>query len=164
MPTSLCRLAAVLAVAALAFVAGVSNASGASLEPQPPHEPKPPATLGELAAAHALRALGVPYRWAGASLESGFDCSGLVYWAYAQVGIEVPHSSYALYGVGKRVSRGNLKPGDVLFFSGLGHVGLYLGNGRMVHAPETGRVVEVVRLARSNYGTRLVGARRIAPG
>jgi cell wall-associated NlpC family hydrolase len=157
------RLSTVLVLVALALAAGVAGANAASLEPQPPYEPKPAPTLGELAAAHALRAVGVPYRWAGASLETGFDCSGLVYWAYAQVGIEVPHSSYALYDLGKRVSRANLRPGDVLFFSGLGHVGLYLGNGRMVHAPETGRLVEVVRLARSRYGDRLVAARRIAP-
>jgi len=54
-----------------------------------------------------------------------------------------------------------MEPGDVLFFEGLGHVGLYVGNGRMVHSPETGRNVEVVRLAGTNYGARLVGARRV---
>jgi cell wall-associated NlpC family hydrolase len=56
-----------------------------------------------------------------------------------------------------------MKAGDLLFFSGLGHVGLYLGHGRMVHAPHSGRNVEVVRLRSSNYGSRLVGARRITP-
>jgi peptidoglycan DL-endopeptidase CwlO len=55
-----------------------------------------------------------------------------------------------------------MRPGDVLFFSGLGHVGLYLGRGRMVHAPQSGRLVEVVTLTSSHYGERLVGARRIA--
>jgi peptidoglycan DL-endopeptidase CwlO len=109
-----------------------------------------------------VKVVGVPYRWGGASPDSGFDCSGLVYWAYGQVGIAVPHSSYALYDFGRKVSRSQLKAGDVLFFSGLGHVGLYLGKDRMVHAPETGRNVEVVRLARSHYGDRLIGARRIA--
>jgi cell wall-associated NlpC family hydrolase len=122
--------------------------------------PKP--TLGERAAAIALKAVGVPYRWGGSSPASGFDCSGLVYWAYGQLGVEVPHSSYALYNLGRRVARARIKPGDLLFFSGLGHMGLYLGRGRMVHAPQSGRLVEIVTLGRSHYGQRLVGARRIA--
>ncbi len=121
--------------------------------------PKP--TLGERVAKIALRAVGVPYSWGGASM-SGFDCSGLVYWAYGRFGVEVPHSSYALYETGRRVARSQLEPGDVLFFSGLGHVGLYLGRGRMVHAPQSGRNVEVVTLRGSHYGSRLVGARRVA--
>lgn len=125
--------------------------------------PKPKPTLGQRAAKIALEAVGVPYRWGGASPASGFDCSGLVYWAYGRLGVEVPHSSYALYDLGRRVARSRLKPGDVLFFSGLGHVGLYLGRGRMVHAPQSGRLVEVVTLGGSHYGSRLVGARRVVP-
>jgi len=108
-------------------------------------------TVGERAARIALKAVGVPYSWGGASM-SGFDCSGLVYWAYSRLGVDLPHSSYALYDVGRRVARSRMKPGDVLFFSGLGHVGLYLGRGRMVHAPHSGRTVEVgphTRLPRS---------------
>jgi cell wall-associated NlpC family hydrolase len=119
-------------------------------------------SLGERVAKVALSAVGVPYRWGGASLASGFDCSGLVYWAYHRLGIDVPHSSFALFGVGRAVRPSRMRPGDVLFFSGLGHVGLYIGRGRMVHAPHSGTDVEVVTLGRSNYGSRLVGARRIA--
>lgn len=118
-------------------------------------------TLGERAAKIALQAVGVRYSWGGASM-SGFDCSGLVHWAYGRVGVELPHSSYSLYDLGRRVARSGLRPGDVLFFSGLGHVGLYLGRGRMVHAPQSGRNVEVVTLHGSHYGARLVGARRVA--
>jgi cell wall-associated NlpC family hydrolase len=125
------------------------------------HRAAPEPTLGERVARVALKAVGVPYRWGGSSPTSGFDCSGLVYWTYGRMGIEVPHSSYALYDVGRRVKRAELEPGDVLFFSGLGHVGLYLGEGRMVHAPHSGRRVEVVRLGRSRYGERLIGARRL---
>jgi peptidoglycan DL-endopeptidase CwlO len=121
-----------------------------------------PLTTGERAARLALDEVGVPYRYGGESPATGFDCSGLVRWAYGRVGIDLPHSSYALYGEGRRVSGSNLEPGDILFFEGLGHVGLYLGRGRMVHAPQTGRNVEVVRLPSTNYGTRLIGARRIA--
>lgn len=118
-------------------------------------------TLGEHAARIALRAVGVPYRWGGTSPASGFDCSGLVYWAYGRLGVEVPHSSYALAAIGRRIGRSHLKPGDVLIFSGYGHVGLYVGRGRMVHAPRSGRLVETVHLARSYYGSRIVVARRI---
>ena len=71
-------------------------------------------------------------------------------------------ASYALYGVGRRVAKTRLAAGDVLFFEGLGHVGLYVGEGQMVHAPFTGRRVEVIRLAETNYGRRLIGARRVA--
>ena len=129
--------------------------------PYPPTRAEPKPTLGDRAAAIALRAIGTPYRWGGSSPASGFDCSGLVYWAYGRVGIELPHSSYALYGLGRSVPRNGLKAGDLLFFYGLGHMGLYLGDGRMVHAPRSGKHVEVVRLNGSNYGARLVGARRI---
>jgi cell wall-associated NlpC family hydrolase len=124
---------------------------------------QPPPTLGERAATIALTAVGVPYRWGGASPTSGFDCSGLVYWTYGRLGVDLPHSSYALYEQGRRVPRSRMRPGDVLFFYGLGHVGLYLGNGRMVHAPETGRSVEVVDLRESYYGRGFVGARRLVP-
>jgi cell wall-associated NlpC family hydrolase len=119
-------------------------------------------TVGERAATIALGAVGVPYRWGGESPSSGFDCSGLVRWAYGRVGVDLPHSSYALYGTGRNVPRARMQAGDVLFFEGLGHVGLYLGRGRMVHAPQSGRNVEVVRLAATNYGQRLIGARRVA--
>lgn len=122
--------------------------------------PAPP-TKAERAVRAALGTVGMPYRWGGESPATGFDCSGLVRWAYGRVGVELPHSSYALYGEGRRVPESRMEPGDVLVFEGLGHVGLYIGNGRMVHSPETGRNVEVVRLASTNYGARLIGARRI---
>lgn len=130
-------------------------------EPPRVENPKPKPTLGERIASTALRAVGVPYRWGGTSM-SGFDCSGLVYWAHRRFGLSVPHSSYALWSSGRNVPRNRLRPGDVLVFSGLGHVGLYIGRGRMVHAPYSGRHVEIVRLSRSHYGSRLVGARRFA--
>ena len=169
-------------VALAAIVFGCAAAEPSS-RPDPPNQPRPvlalPAgpnrtdpdwtrqwvarkpTLGGRAASIALKAVGAPYRWGGASPEGGFDCSGLVHWAYGRLGVELPHSSYALFELGRRVPRSRMQPGDVLFFSGLGHVGLYLGRGRMVHAPESGRRVEVVELGGSYYGGRLVGARRL---
>ena len=128
---------------------------------QAPAQTTRPVPKGEQAVNFALGAVGTPYRWAGESPASGFDCSGLVRWAYSRVGVDVPHSSYALYDVGRRVPVSRLAPGDVLFFQGLGHVGLYVGKGRMVHAPEAGRNVEVVRLSTEGYRARLVGARRL---
>lgn len=119
-----------------------------------------PPTRGERAVEYALTMVGTPYRWGGES-PSGFDCSGLVRWAYGRVGVDLPHNSYALYAEGRTVRESKMEPGDILFFEGLGHVGLYLGNGRMVHSPQTGRSVEVVRLASTNYGARLIAARRV---
>ena len=146
-------------VFALAAIFAEPAAAGVNWPLPEPYRPPPP-TVGERAVKVALRAVGVPYRWGGSSPTSGFDCSGLVRWSYGRLGVDVPHSSYALYGLGRRIPRGRLEPGDVLFFSGLGHVGLYVGDGRMIHAPQSGRHVEVVALRGSYYG-RLVGARRI---
>jgi cell wall-associated NlpC family hydrolase len=161
------RIPAVVFAFALS-VAGVSAAAAAAQTP-PDRQPRPtaeelltPPTRGERAARIALEAVGVPYRWGGESPTGGFDCSGLVRWAWGRLGVDLPHSSYALYGVGRPVGRAQLEPGDVLVFEGLGHVGLYVGRGRMVHAPQTGREVEVVRLASTGYGGRLVGARRVS--
>ncbi len=125
--------------------------------------PMAPLSIGERAARNALEAVGIPYRWGGMSPTTGFDCSGLVRWAYGRLGIDVPHSSYALWSTGRVVDRSRMDTGDVLVFSGLGHVGLYLGGGRMVHAPYTGKHVEVVQLDSSSYGRRLVGVRRVTP-
>ena len=154
-------LTAVVAVAA-AVPALASGDEGKRPRAVPLTEPEVP-TIGERAAQVAMKAVGVPYRWGGESPANGFDCSGLVRWAYGRVGIELPHNSYALYAEGRRVAASRMEPGDVLFFEGLGHVGLYLGRGRMVHAPQTGRDVEVIRLDGSNYGSRLIGARRVTP-
>jgi cell wall-associated NlpC family hydrolase len=152
-------LALALALCATA-VPTAAQALDGHPEPWAKTNPATP-TKGELAARFALGEVGVPYRWGGEAPSTGFDCSGLVRWAYGQVGIDLPHSSYALYGEGRRVSGSHLAPGDILFFEGLGHVGLYLGRGRMVHAPQTGRDVEIVRLSTTNYGARLIGARRV---
>jgi peptidoglycan DL-endopeptidase CwlO len=107
----------------------------------------------------AMRYLGVPYVWGGAS-PSGFDCSGLVQYAYAQLGKSVPHSTYALWPMGVAVSRSQLQPGDLVFFNGLGHMGIYIGNNQMIHAPHTGDVVKISSLT-GWYASTYMGARRI---
>jgi cell wall-associated NlpC family hydrolase len=108
----------------------------------------------------ALGEQGVPYVWGGSS-PGGFDCSGLVMYAYSQVGVSLPHSSYAQYNMGVAVPRDQLQPGDLVFFDGLGHVGLYIGGGMFVHAPHTGTVVQVASLDSGWYAATYVGARRI---
>jgi cell wall-associated NlpC family hydrolase len=175
MPTPLRSLLPAFALAAIVCVCTASappargggppaRPKSAVMTDRPKSEPQraaPKPTLGDRAARIALKAVGVPYRWGGSSLAGGFDCSGLVYWTYRRLGVELPHSSYALFGRGRKVARSRMKPGDLLFFYGLGHVGVYLGRGRMVHAPQSGRRVEVVELKRSSYGRSLVGARRM---
>jgi cell wall-associated NlpC family hydrolase len=80
----------------------------------------------------------------GAAGPSAFDCSGLVMWAYAKVGISLPHYTGAQWQMGIHVSRRDLQPGDLVFFyANIGHVGLYIGNGLMVDAPDFGEVVQV---------------------
>ncbi len=123
---------------------------GASVVPPSPYQS---------AANVALAYLGTPYVWAGAS-PGGFDCSGLVMYAYSQLGVSLPHSSYAMWSDGVSVPTDQLEPGDLVFFDGLGHVGLYIGGGEFVHAPHTGDVVRVESLY-GHYGSSLVGARRI---
>jgi cell wall-associated NlpC family hydrolase len=108
----------------------------------------------------ARHLIGVRYVYGGTTPRSGFDCSGLVRYVYAHFGISLPHSSYAQFDRGRRVARRGLRPGDLLFFDGLGHVGMYVGNGRFIHAPHTGTRVRVERLA-GWYSARLVGARRL---
>ncbi len=105
----------------------------------------------------ALSQRGVHYRWGGTSPSTGFDCSGFTRWVFAHVGIDLPHQSGQQFTYGQRVRR--LKPGDLVFFDHLGHVGIYVGHGLFVHAPQTGQVVSTMRLS-VRFGS-YDGARRI---
>jgi cell wall-associated NlpC family hydrolase len=121
-------------------------------------EPKP---LGRpRVVAIALRYLGTPYRWAGSS-PSGFDCSGFVMYVYSRIGIGLPHNSAMLWSVGRPVARKDLQPGDLVFFNGLGHAGIYVGRGGFVHSPHSGDVVKISRLSESSYRRTYYGARRL---
>ncbi|MCO7221091.1 C40 family peptidase [Klenkia sp. PcliD-1-E] len=116
-----------------------------------------PSEAAGIAIQTALAQLGKPYVW-GSSGPGGFDCSGLMQYAYAAAGISLPHSSRAQYGLGTPVSRADLQPGDLVFFySPVSHVGMYIGNGQMVHASVSGRPVAVTSVDQRGY----VGARRI---
>jgi len=116
--------------------------------------------FGEKVVRYARRLLGVPYVWGGSTPSSGFDCSGFVRFVYQRFGVALPHSSYADFDLGRSVSRSALEPGDLVFFNGLGHVGLYIGGGRFIHAPHTGTSVEVDSLS-GEYGGNYDGARRL---
>jgi cell wall-associated NlpC family hydrolase len=93
----------------------------------------------------AMAQLGDPYAWAGAGPNS-FDCSGLTQFAWKAAGVALPHSAAAQAGLGTPVSRANLLPGDLVFFYGTGHVGIYIGNNQVVHAPTAGDVVKVTNV------------------
>ncbi len=102
---------------------------------------------------------GAPYQWGGAG-PSSFDCSGFVRYVYAQVGVSLPHNAAMQYARGTPVARDSLEPGDLVFFDGLRHNGIYVGRGRFIHARQTGRHVNVAGLDDDWYRTRWVGARR----
>jgi cell wall-associated NlpC family hydrolase len=119
----------------------------------------PPARYGGVVGI-AMQYLGVPYRWGGES-PSGFDCSGFVMYVYRQVGVSLPHNAAMQYSYGTSVSRSDLQPGDIVFFSGLGHNGIYIGGGQFVHAPRTGDVVKVSSLDEGWYAQTWYGAKRL---
>jgi cell wall-associated NlpC family hydrolase len=107
----------------------------------------------------AMQYLGIPYVYGGSS-PSGFDCSGFVMYVYAQVGVSLPHNAAAQYGYGTPVDRSQLQPGDLVFFNGLGHNGIYIGGGSFIHSPHTGDVVKISSLS-GWYSSTWVGARRL---
>jgi peptidoglycan DL-endopeptidase CwlO len=121
----------------------------------------PPAGPGHPEVAQvALGYIGVPYQWGGAT-PAGFDCSGLVSFAFAQIGIDLPHSAAAQWLYGAPVAVTDLQPGDLVFFDSLNHVGIYIGAGQFVHAPHTGTFVRIDNLSEPWYSSHYVGARRI---
>jgi cell wall-associated NlpC family hydrolase len=122
------------------------------------HRPAAPRVpFGHRVVAYARSFLGVPYQYGGSSPSTGFDCSGLVRFVYAHFGIPLPHSSFADVLLGQRVGRRRLRPGDLVFFSGASHVGIYVGSGRFIDAPHTGTVVRISTM--QNYG--FYSARRL---
>jgi cell wall-associated NlpC family hydrolase len=133
-----------------------SSSAPTIVAPPPVSVPTGGTGAGHSAAASiALHYLGIPYVYGGAS-PSGFDCSGLVMYVYAQLGISLPHYTVAQWNATQPIS--SPAPGDLVFFNGLGHVGIYIGGGRFVSAPHTGSVVRIDSM--SGFGS-YDGARRV---
>ena len=140
------RLLTVLFVLALALPAPAAASSGEQAE------------LGHRVVRYAKRFLGVPYVYGGMS-PRGFDCSGFTAYVYRRFGIRLPHYTVAQYRRGRNIRVRRLRPGDLVFFHGLGHVGMYVGEGRFIHAPRRGTRVRIDPLA-GWYRARMVGVRR----
>ena len=136
----------------------------AAIEPTydtPSYDPNLPTPRYGQVVGIALQYLGIPYVWGGSSPSTGFDCSGFVAYVFAQVGVSLPHHAASQYGYGTPVPYDQLAPGDLVFFSGLGHVGIYIGGGQFIHAPHTGDVVKISSLSDGGYASSYDGARRI---
>jgi cell wall-associated NlpC family hydrolase len=168
----LCALAASLAVALLKPLGGraaVGNGASVTGDAVATTQPLAGTRTRTLAASrrfgvrvvdYAKRFLGVRYAYGGVSPASGFDCSGFVRFVYAHFGVSLPHSSYAQFDDGRRIGRASLRPGDLVFFDSVGHVGIYVGNDRFIHAPHTGTRVRIESFA-GWYSSRFSGARRL---
>ncbi len=113
----------------------------------------------------AKRQLGIQYRYGGRSPRTGFDCSGLVYYSLQRTGVSAPRTTREQYRQARPVSRSALRPGDLVFFrvygNNVSHVGIYLGNGRFIHAPSTGKKVSIARLSDAYWKRRFAGGGRI---
>ena len=132
----------------------------------PEHAPTPVRQLerAERAALVAQQQIGVRYRYGGMTPNSGFDCSGLVYYSYSQAGVTVPRTSRDQFSAARKIALTDARPGDVVFFEDqekLSHVGIYLGGRRFVHAPSSGKTVSVADIDSPYYQEHLVAVGRL---
>jgi murein DD-endopeptidase len=155
--------------ALLLALAGLTGcASTSSVMHQSAASTAPTTTKSQLPPHHALAIavdmIGTPYRYGGTS-PRGFDCSGLVYYAYRKAGIHSPRTTTEQYRQSKRVPVSHLQPGDLIFFTisqgKLSHVGIYAGDDRFIHAPSSGKSVAYATLHDPYWRGRLIGAGRI---
>jgi cell wall-associated NlpC family hydrolase len=140
----------------------LAGCSSAPVAPAKPVAAAPDAS--ERAASHAMKMVGRPYRMGGATASTGFDCSGLVQFSYRQAGMAVPRSTELQLSASRSVGRSQLRRGDLVFFDQEGkkksHVGIYLGEGRFVHAPSSGKQVRIDRLDSRYWQAHLSDVRR----
>ena len=130
----------------------------------PAPKPKRTGDMGAIAARTAERFVGIPYRWGGDTVVEGMDCSGFVRAVYNLCGVNIPRTSREQFSVGDKVARDELRDGDLVFFGSsadsINHVGIYVGDGRFVHAPRRGDDIKVSSLTESYFEKKFVGARR----
>ncbi|WP_314038622.1 C40 family peptidase [Dietzia sp. CH92] len=130
----------------IALPAGLQAQVEAQAAPVEFAAPAPQISTGQRILDAATTRVGSPYAW-GATGPSSFDCSGLTSWAYKEAGISIPRTSQAQIGGGTQVAKSDLQPGDIVaFYSGASHVGIYAGNGQVVHAPYSGTTVSYAPL------------------
>lgn len=158
------------AVAALIWLGGCAQhdvygvSAGHSVVPS--QAPIPETSVGRRVSELALGLIGTPYRYGGADPREGFDCSGLVFYTYTRAGLDIPRTSQAQFKAARKISIEQADRGDLVFFQDqekLSHVGIYLGDGRFVHAPATGRRVSVASLQAPYYQRHLVAVGRLLP-
>ena len=157
-----------IAIFLTAFVAG-GCATAIHQLPGGPHErvvlpAQVESTAGEKVVTIAAGLLGTPYRYGGESPRKGFDCSGLVFYSFEQMGLKVPRTAAEQRKAAERVTRDDLEPGDLVFFRSskgrIDHVGIYAGDGRFIHAPNSGSVVSYAYLDDPYYRSHFVSAGR----
>ena len=163
------RFSNLTALYLLASFSVLTGCAGAPARPTPTTTPSPSVPIQRLdrsehAALIAQEQIGVNYLYGGMSPATGFDCSGLVYYSYTRAGVSVPRTTGQLWGAAKAVEQHDLRAGDLLFFSiegKMSHVGMYLGERRFVHAPQSGRSVSVASLDAPFYKAALIRAGRL---
>ena len=150
---------------ALAFAAGIASAQTAFNVDSGPQGPPPKASVGRKAVSIAKHYLGIKYRWGGSDPKTGFDCSGLTMFVYGKLGIKLLHFTGDQWREGYRIPRSQLRRGDLVFFDmspggDPQHEGIYVGNGKFIHAPHTGDVVKISTLTTGHYAQAYAGAVR----
>lgn len=160
----LTRLTWIVILGFLAACSSSPNAADGSTTANYEQAPLADRSTASKAAQHARNMVGKPYRYGGKT-PAGFDCSGLVHYSFARAGITVPRTTRSQLGVGVPVSVRSLRAGDLVFFDQEGkkfsHVGIYIGDGRFVHAPSSGKRVRIDRLDKRYWKKHFVAARRI---
>ncbi|WP_373795935.1 C40 family peptidase [Neisseria dentiae] len=154
---------AALGLAACGTTSGKRQAGSAASAVKPVRiNPAMQADGGRELIMQSMDLVGTPYRWGGTT-DAGFDCSGMIQYLYKNaLGVNLPRTSRDMAAASKRISKSNLKAGDLVFFNtsgrGISHVGLYIGNDQFIHAPSSGKVIQTEKLSKPYYASRLVKA------
>ncbi len=142
--------------------------AGCAKQAPPPRVPEKPVVVVQSTDVVdvARKNIGIPYKFGGTSPQTGFDCSGLVCWVYAEVGVKLPRTARDQFNYGERVQKNELKPGDIVLFKGTRsrtgwHSGIYTGEGKFIHSPNKGKTVMESSLDEKYFAQRFVGASRI---